>query len=311
MTKLTNYTYLLLCTALTLFDIHNSNADSGKNISKLYRITQPDGQNINFKTKLTEASALALSHNNKSLWTVSDNNKKLVFKMTLQGDSKETESFAIVNNPYARADLEGICLSGNGHYMYLAQERELAIIKVKLFPTMSNAEMTENKPLSLMENYSTKVQPYLGNHRNDNTGLEGITFHTGTDHIYVLIEKVQQDQSKGPLIIKINNEMTSIIESKFLSSESGFVGADGEMNIDGSGIDFDQTDPSKNHFHIVSDKGRRLFYYDWDQNKATPVRDLNYDNAEGVAYDPTTKKIYIVTDGGHKADSKLYTYTKQ
>ncbi len=311
MTNFTNYTYLLLCIALTLIDIHNSNSDNGRNISKLYHITKPEGQNINVNVKLTEASALALSHNHKSLWTVSDNNKKLVFKMTLQGESKETESFAIVNDSHTRADLEGLCLSGNGHYMYLAQERELAIIKVQLFPTMSNAAMTETKPLSLMKNYSTKVQPYLQNDRNANTGLEGITFHTGTNHIYALIEKAQQGQRKGPLIIKINNEMTSIIESKFLSSESGFVGADGEMNIDGSGIDFDQTDNSKNYFHIVSDKGRRLFYYDWDQNKVTPVQDLNYDNAEGVAYDPVTKKIYVVTDGGHTADSKLYTYMKK
>jgi uncharacterized protein YjiK len=307
--KLAIYSHLLSC-IVTLSAANNSIASNGQSVKKNYHITKPEGGNVDVKVQLTEASGLALSHNRKSLWTVSDDRKDLVFKMTLQGKSKDTESFKIVNYPYQRRpDLEGVCLSGDGQYVYLVQEREMAIIKVQVTPASTKASMVASKPLSLMENYSTKVQPYLG--KNPNAGLEGITFHTGTSHIYVLLEAVKKDNKSGPLLIEINEELTAIVESKLISGDAGFIGFDGDTRIDGSGIDYDRTDTSKNHFYITSDKGQRVFHYDWDQNKATPERDLEYKNSEGVAYDPTTKMLYIVTDGGNKNDSKLYTYLKQ
>ena len=309
MKKLTKYTHLLSCiVALTL--LNNSIAANGESVKKNYHITKPEGENVNINVQLAEASGLALSHNRKSLWTVSDDKKDLVFKMTLQAKSKDSESFKIVNYPYKRRpDLEGVCLSKDGQYMYLVQERELAIIKVEVTPASTKARMLANKPLSSMENYSTKVQPYLG--ENPNSGLEGITFHTGTGHIYVLVESVKKDSRKGPLLIEIDEELTSIVESKFISSDAGFIGFDGDTTIDGSGIDYDRTDTSKNHFYIVSDEGQRIFHYDWDKNKVTPERNLEYKNSEGITYDPTTKMLYIVTDGGNENDSKLYAYVKQ
>jgi uncharacterized protein YjiK len=158
-----------------------------------------------------------------------------------------------------------------------------------------------------MENYSAKVLPYL--RENDNSGLEGITFHRGTKDIFVLIEKVEKGGQKGPLVIQINNNLDAIIEAKFLSGDSGFVGINNDTMIDGSGIDFDRT--SENSFYIVSDEGRRLFHYDWKKNRATPKIDLHYAHAEGVAYDADKKKFYIVTDGGNNADSRLYTYEEE
>ncbi len=307
MKKLSKREYLIICFVLLTATLNTSFACDGAKINKNYHITKPQGHNIDIDVQLTEASGLALAHAGKSLWTVSDNKKDLVFKMTLQGKSKDSESFKIVNYPYIRPDLEGICLSDDGQYMYLVQERELAIIKIMVTEKSINAARNPlSVKLSSMKNYSTKVQPYLG--ENENSGLEGITFHTGSKDIYALIEKVEKGGKKGPLLVQIDNTLTTIIESKFLNGDTGFVSVDGDKKIDGSGIDFDRT--SENRFYIVSDEGQRLFLYDWQSNRATPEIDLNYRHAEGVAYDPAGKMFYIVTDGGKKK-SKLYTYPKQ
>ena len=289
----------------TIFIYNNAIADNGESIKKKYHITNPVDQDVDVNVDLSEASALALSHKYKSLWTVSDNKENLVFKMTLDGGAKGPESFEIVNFPYDRPDLEGVCLSGDGQYMYLVQERELAIIKVLITKESTHAEMVDNVLLSSMENYSL-VAPYIGG--DDNAGLEGITFHTGTNDIYVLVEKVQMDNKKGPLLIRINNALTKILEVKFLNGDIGFVGVDGDTTIDGSGIDFDRTDTSKNRFYIVSDEGQRIFYYDWDKNTAKSIKNLNYSHGEGIAYDQDSKLLYVVTDGGNSDDSKLYIY---
>jgi uncharacterized protein YjiK len=305
MKKLSSSKYILLC-LIMLATLNDSIAGDGNNISKNYHITKPYGQNIDINVQLTEASGLALSGARKSLWTVSDNKKDLVFKMTLKGKPKDSESFEVVNFPYHRPDLEGVCLSDDGQYIYLVQERELAIIKILVTPESINAALLPPAvELSTMKNYSTKVQPYLSEDKN--SGLEGITFHSGTKDIFVLIEKVEISGKKGPLLVQVNNDLDTIIETKFLNGDNGFVGVDGDRKIDGSGIDFDRT--SKNRFYIVSDEGQRLFLYDWETNTAIPEIDLNYPHAEGVAYDPAKNKLYIVTDGGKKKNSKLYTYT--
>lgn len=290
---------------ITVSALTNSFAADGTNISKKYHITKPAGQNVDISDRLTEASGLALSHAGKSLWTVSDSKKNLVFKMKLNGKPKNSESFTIVNYPFNRPDIEGVCLSDDSEYMYLVQERELAIIKINVTSGATGAAMVlPPAQLSSMKNYSTKMLPYLK--KNDNTGLEGITFHGGTKDIFVLIEKVEKDGKKGPLVIQVNNDLNTIIEAKFLSGERGFVGINNDTKIDGSGIAFDRT--SENSFYIVSDEGRRLFHYDWKNNTAIPKINLPYAHAEGVAYDADKKKFYIVTDGGKNADSRLYTY---
>ena len=53
-----------------------------------------------------------------------------------------------------------------------------------------------------------------------------------------------------------------LIEKVGKDGKNGFVGADRDREIDGSGIDYDRT--AKNRFSIVSKEGRRLFHYDWD-----------------------------------------------
>jgi uncharacterized protein YjiK len=297
---------LLVCIHIVIASaLSASLAADGTNISKKYHITKPAGQNVDISVRVTEASGLALSHAGKALWTVSDNKKNLVFKMNLHGKPKNSESFAIVNYPFNRPDIEGVCLSDDSKFMYLVQEREMAIIKINVTPGSTRAAMVmPPAQLSSMKNYSTKVLPYLK--KNDNSGLEGITFHGGTKDIFVLLEKVEKDGKKGPLVIQVNNDLNTIVEAKFLSGDRGFVGINNDTKIDGSGIDFDRT--SENSFYIVSNEGRRLFHYDWKNNTATPKIDLPYAHAEGVVYDTDKKKFYIVTDGGKNADSRLYTY---
>jgi uncharacterized protein YjiK len=237
---------LLVCIHIVIASaLSASLAADGTNISKKYHITKPAGQNVDISVRVTEASGLALSHAGKALWTVSDNKKNLVFKMNLHGKPKNSESFTIVNYPFNRPDIEGVCLSDDSKYMYLIQEREMAIIKINVTPGSTRAAMVmPPAQLSSMKNYSTKVLPYLK--KNDNSGLEGITFHGGTKDIFVLLEKVEKDGKKGPLVIQVNNDLNTIVEAKFLSGDRGFVGINNDTKIDGSGIDFDRT--SENSF---------------------------------------------------------------
>jgi uncharacterized protein YjiK len=300
----------LLCIAAIFLCSHLAIAKDGKNINKNYHITQPKNQNIDIDTRLSEASGLALSHSNESLWTVSDNKENLIFKMTLQGDAKDYESFEVVNFPYDRPDLEGIALSADGDFMYLAQERDFAILKINFTAGSDNAVLVDHKKLSDMAGYQHKIDN-IYNGIKKSKGLEGITVHTGTNEIFVLIEQVTKNSTKGPLLVKISNNLQTIIDVNFLNEDTGFVSEDGNANIDGSGIDYDRTDTSKNRFYIVSDKGERVFHYDWDSNHATPAQELGFENGEGVVYDPATERLYVVTDGGDDEDSRLYSYQKQ
>lgn len=278
----------------------------GTDIDNNYHITKPENQGVDVRVTLTEASALTLSNARKSLWTVSDSQENYVFKMELDGDAKSSESFEIINYPYDFPDLEGVTLSGDGQYMYLVQERDLAIIKVLVTPESDNAQLVSNVQLSSMANYSTKVEPYIGD--DDNKGLEGIAYHTGTNDIFVMVEKVEQGSLKGPLIIRVNNAMNTIIDSKFLNGTTGFIGADGDTTIDGSGIDFYRGSPDQNRFYIVSDEGESLFAYDWNTNTAKNIKDLGYPHGEGVAFDHLSGNLYIVTDEGNNDPSQIYYY---
>jgi uncharacterized protein YjiK len=297
---------LSLATAI-LFS-HLATADNDNSISKNYHITKPENSGVNESIKLIEASALALSHRRKSLWTVSDDNEDIVFKMKLNGDAKNSESFKIINFPSGyEKDLEGVALSADGTFMYVAQEPDLAILKINVTTESDNATLIETVKLSDMAGYNEKIANIYGSIGNKK-GLEGITVHTGTNEIFTLIEQVSHNSTKGPLLVKISSDLRTIIAVKFLNIDAGFVAEDGSTGIDGSGIDFDRTDASKNKFYIVSDEGERVFHYDWDDNTARSVHELGFQSGEGVVYDPDTKTLYIATDS--KDNSKLHYYEK-
>ncbi|MDU9049517.1 MAG: hypothetical protein Q3M30_11735 [Candidatus Electrothrix sp. Rat3] len=298
-----------IATALISTFLHGSVALAGENIQKKYHITKPKGNGVDVNVTLTEASGLALSHSGKSLWTISDENKKYVFKMTLQGDPKDSESFKLLDYPYAKAGIEGICLSADGQYMYIVDETEFAIIPIKITPGSIEAKvMSPPIKIKKLPGYKEKVAPYLLDKKNK--GPEGITVHTCSGDIYVLIEQGRENKKLGPLLVRIDNTLKEILEARVLTKDQGFIGVAQDEAIDGSGIDFDRTDVSKNRFYIVSDKGERVFLYDWDTNTGKVVRDLGYKHGEGIAYDPAGPTLYIVTDGGSKNDSKLYRYEK-
>lgn len=88
----------------------------------------------------------------------------------------------------------------------------------------------------------------------------------------MLIEKVGKDGKNGPFLVEIDNALGTIKEVRRVNGKNGFVGADGDREIDGSGIDYDRT--AKNSFSIVSEEGGHLFHYDWDSNRAAPKIDL-------------------------------------
>ena len=63
---------------------------------------------------------------------------------------------------------------------------------------------------------------------------------------------------------------------------------------------------------IVSDQGRCLFHYDWEQDEVLQRLDLEIDDgkrrlvrkAEGVAVDPERGHVYVVSD----RDARLYVF---
>ena len=83
--------------------------------------------------------------------------------------------------------------------------------------------------------------------------------------------------------------------------------------LDFSGIVYDQ---NRKHFWIVSDKGQRLFLYDWKQNQVIQSFTLGYGangeykeikKAEGVAIDPDSNRLFVVSD----KEARLYVYNIQ
>ncbi len=117
---------------------------------------------------------------------------------------------------------------------------------------------------------------------NSNSGLEGVAFNVETQGFLVLKEK--------------NPAVVIQVDSTLLTQASKII----DFASDISGIC-----PGRNQgeFLIISDDDKRLFEWSWDEGiSATYSFDIK--QAEGVAYDPASGRIYIVCD----ADAKLYIY---
>ncbi len=231
---------------------------------------------------LDEPSGLALSPDGKSFWTVSDETPR-VFNLDRKGKIT-SRSFAI-----DAEGLEGIAVDPSGNSLWLVKECSNEIIHVN----PQTKKIIARKSLMQMSGYS-KIEHLFTDGDDNNKGLEGITCHPGNRSLFVLKE------GNPGLILEINRSLTKILHTKCLNKDLGFKDGDTKQkDLDFSGICYDA---DRDAFWIVSDKGQRLFLFDWDEGvldskglkiKGNPSK---IQKAEGVIIDPETEHIYVVCD---------------
>ena len=242
---------------------------------------------------LREPSGLMLANDRAALWTVSDD-KKRIFKLTLQGQLDTANSFAISDK-----GLEGIALDPSGAFLLTVQEENNQVIVVDA----GTQKVTQKQRLSDMQGYSQVDQHFANGDKNK--GLEGITWNSDSSTIFVLKE------GEPGLLLELSTDLSTILNQKLLTAGNGFQDNDvGGDELDFSGIFYDST---RMKFWIVSDKGQRLFLYDWNADRVLQSVALAYsqngkqreiEKAEGVTLDPSTGRLYVVSD----AEARLYVF---
>jgi uncharacterized protein YjiK len=248
---------------------------------------------LNKKEGLDEPSGLVLSHKSGTLWTVSDDTKK-VFNLSLDGKLLKDKSFAIKDE-----ELEGIALDPSAEFLFTVKEKGNEIIKYKVD---DQTEVGRAK-LAKIAGFDDIDHHFPGG--IEEKGLEGITWNSTTETIFVMKE------GNPGLLVEISSDLELILGHRILSHENGFIDPpDDDEEVDFSGICYDEC---RDCFWIVSDKARRLFLYDWNQNEVTQSAALGYSKdgkykeikkAEGIAVDPDNNRLYMVSD----KDSRLYVF---
>jgi uncharacterized protein YjiK len=242
--------------------------------------------------RVAEPSGLAVSTEGDALWTVSDD-RKSVFKISLEGDPLNRQSFKI-----GEEDLEGIALDPTTDSLVVVKEETNEILEVSL----ASKAVVARHALSTMAGFGDIERHFPD---GDDKGLEGITFDQSRGTFFVLKE------AHPALVIEISKDLGSILDAHVLDASKGFVDDDVDIGkIDVSGLEYDQT---RSSFWIVSDQARRLYLYDWDLDRVIQSAALGYEKdgdfreiekAEGVAIDPRRHRLYVVSD----EESRLYVF---
>ena len=203
-----------------------------------------------------EPSGLSLHINGKSLWTVSDQTAQ-VYQISLTGQLLNTLS-------YSGEDLEGITQSPLDGTLWIVEERKREIVQLD---TQGNEIARHKVPVE---------------NRDDNSGLEGIAANPGSDHLFVLNEKMPA------LFMKVSSG-GAVLYSKtihYVNDCSGIAAEEGGMFL-----------------WMVSDESRTIVKCDTSGEKIKSFR-IGVDKAEGIAVSTADSIIYIVSD----SKEKLYLY---
>lgn len=208
-----------------------------------------------FKINVTEPSGLAINKDGNFLYTVSDNINK-IYKLSTTGNLIQT--FNYIGN-----DLEGISTFTNNKLL-LVEERTKEVIEYD----MVNGSF--NKHLIVYEN------------QDENSGLEGITYNSNDQTIFILNEK------DPGLLMRLRPNYT-ILETYKLNFASDY-----------SGLFHEST---TNTLWIVSDQNKTVNKCNLKGEliKSYPI---SVTKAEGIAV--TSDKIYVVSD----LEAKLYVFKK-
>ncbi len=243
--------------------------------------------------EVDEPSGLALASDCGGLWTVSDK-KNVIFKLDLEGRSKDDESF---EGPVE--ELEGVTLDHSGGFLLVVDEDSNEIVKF----TLADPAVADRRRLDRMAGFDQVAGAFAQG--DSNKGLEGIAWNEDTGTVFVLKE------GEPGLLIEISADLRSIRNHRTLSGQNGFRDPDlDDDEVDFSGIFYD---PGRKAFWIVSDKAQRLFLYDWTGNTVVQSATLGYgkdgkyreiEKAEGVAIDPKAKRLYVISDD----EERLYVF---
>jgi len=228
-----------------------------------------------------ELSGLALGDDGTTLWTVSDVSS-VVLRLGLDG-SVQCEL------PAPSDDLEGIAIHPSGEFLYIAHEAEAEIFKVDI----TTGEVLASARLPEMANYeesATEVE-----HGGDNKSIEGIAFAKGS--IFLLKE------GDPGLMMQVSEDLTTFLGYRSLHGPNGFI--DDQVpsdKIDFAGLSYD---PTRDAFWIVSDRGRRVFLYSWDENQVYADPEIRFapelgsgtvEKAEGLAVDIGAGRFYVMSE---------------
>ena len=242
---------------------------------------------------LKEPSGLTLGRDGDGLWTVSDDTAR-VFRLSLEGELDQDRSFDV-----PETGLEGITIDPSGKYLFTVREESNEIFKLDI----AGQDVADRRLLKDMDGYDP-ISHFFENDP-ENKGLEGITWNSHSDTLFVLKE------GHPGLLIEIAANLGAVLCHVNLDVRNGFVD-DGRPGheVDYSGICYD---PSRAAFWIVSDKAERIYLYDRSANRVVQSAALGYgangeyepvEKAEGVAYDPDRNRLYVVSD----KEVALYVY---
>ncbi len=152
----------------------------------------------------------------------------------------------------------------NNQFLYLAEERQRIIYKLDL-----QGNQLEQRAITVEKN-------------EDNNGLEGISYALLNKHFYILNEK-------NPGILIETDENLNVLKNYPLRFSSDY-----------SGICVDNTNQQ---IWIVCDEAATVNQCTMEGELIKSYR-IPVSNPEGIAFDPLSNKLYIVSD----AEARLYYF---
>ncbi len=242
---------------------------------------------------LIEPSGLALSPGHDGFWTVCDE-AKTVFKLDRKGRVESGRCFEI-----PVAGLEGITLESTGEFLLAVKEETNEIVKMEI----AAREIADRRPLAEMAGFDAIAPHFAGG--GENKGLEGITWNAHGNTVFVVKEGLPG------LLVEVSADLRTVKGHRALNQDNGFVDTNlGSDEIDYSGLCHDAV---RKAFWIVSDKAKRVFLYDWTEDRVVHSAPLGYgrdgdyeevEKAEGIAVDPRANRLYVVSD----EEARLYVF---
>ncbi|MEL7083127.1 MAG: SdiA-regulated domain-containing protein [Cyanobacteria bacterium J06597_1] len=252
---------------------------------------------------LREPSGLALSPQTHTLWTVSDDTKR-IFCLDSEGNIQHHQTFAIPVD-----GLEGIAFEPSGECVLAVKEETNEVLRIRL----SDTQVVSRVALRDMANYTTIASFFSGTGSDSspadtalaNKGLEGITWNEASATVFTVKE------GYPGLLIELSGTLGTIIGHTLLDKRRGFSAPElASDDIDFSGLCYDRT---RNSLWIVSDRAKRLFLFDLATQTVRQSFPLTYSKngkqrrivkAEGVVLDPDNNRLYIASD----RKAKIYLY---
>lgn len=270
--------------------------ESNLTTNTMSQITLSLIERIDIKNKpagLKEPSGMVLAHNMDALWVVSDSADR-IYRLSLTGELQPAETLSV-----PVSGLEGITVDPSGRYLFAVQEKKNELFKIEI----ATRQVVERRQLAQMTGYDTLAAAFENDSKNK--GLEGITWNPNNNRIYLLKER------DPGLVIEISADMSTIHSLKRLNIHNGFQDDTvSQEEIDYSGLFYDA---KRNYFWITSDKGQRIFLYDWAADRVVQSIALGYqhngkyreiEKAEGIVLDTDRNRLYVVSD----SEARLYIF---